>query len=485
MAVEARTLDREAQEWAVDAVLKPQFSEMLRKGTFVREPRFVCDEDVINAAAGLVEAQLEFSRRGLKQTMSALAARTGESAAQVRQVLSSVDWAELTDGVRLRASERGSVPLSESVFVLKTAPHDASGPRVFPACSRAVPPQVEEVLERHDLLPERPPRRQSAATDSSLYLMEVAPGFAQAWRVKGLPEGTQWNPSDERYPVAIRGDVKAALEVAAGGPYTVDTDKILREDVFEPFFASLAAHGRRSELPRPLESGWLSFGPRGFDHRFLGGELKLVRYLQKRGIVPFLDLPRTMAKRRLFKGARTLVPVPGLPVISEDDCIFEIADGRCLEGGMLGWTAEVAFGSVPGGPKTENVFQLVREPLVAMAGGDADSVEYVFTNARVGKADSGKRIRVGLLVRNEGGSLSGWGLPGRDLTKDIVLRRSIEQAERHIETTAAGGDFERQVELLQRDGVQTMGILLAAQREQREGLILAARALGTRAELGV
>jgi hypothetical protein len=487
MVVGIKTLSPDAREWAIRSILKPQLRDQLRSGSFTRPARFDSNEEAIDALAELVDTQLTLSLEGRKQTMGALATGANESAPQIREILAALgDWDELVDGLRMRRSDRGVVPFSKSVFVVKTAPHDASGPRVFPACSNAFPVQVEEVLARHGLLPEQPARRQSPATDSSAYLMEIGPLITQAMRVKGLPEKTQWDDSEEeRYPAAIRAEIKEALELAAGGPYTVDTDTILREEVFDPFFERLATHGREAELPRPIESGWITFGPKGFEYRFLGGELWIMRYLQKKGVVPFLDLPRAMVKKRPFQGARNSVPVPNVPAAKEE-CIFEkIPDGRKLPGLMLGWAAGVTFGSIPGTPGTQDFFRMVKETTVQMAGGDIDNVEYAVTNARVGKPDSNKRTRVGLIMRNDSGSLSGWGIPGYDFDKDIIRRIAIEQAEHHIRRMSPEGEFQREVEHLQRLGVQTMGILLASQRAQREGLILSGEGLRKRVELGM
>jgi hypothetical protein len=485
------TLRTESIEWAIRSILVPQLTRLHRTGRISAPGRYADASEAVESMARLFRAQIDLSLGGRKQTLRDLAEGTrrggdgiGHSIAQIQEMLATVaDWRGLIDDLRLCESDRGAVPLENSVFTLKSAPWQVAGPNVFPASSEAFPSQVEEELERHDRLPATKARRQGPATDSTIYLVEAnGPGWTQVLRAEGMPEGTKWDPA--QYDDDLRGAIEEALELQAGARYPVSTDEILREAVLGSFFSHVKAAGRASELPVPIESGWLSNGVRGERYRFLGGELAMIRFLQGLGVAPFFDLPRTLVDRRPFPRARRLVPTPNLPTIPAADCSFVIDDGREIPGMRLPWAAETTFGSITPMKEMQGVFQLVSPTITAMAGVGPDAVEYAVANARVGKYKSRKRFRAGLIVRNGPEGLSGWGLPGWNLSDELSQRRAIVQSESHIERMRPDGEFQRAIAYVQERGVQTMGITLSEHKLQRESLVLAADILIARASFG-
>jgi hypothetical protein len=491
MIVVPPTLRTEEIEWAIHTILLPELYDLHRAGGISVPSRYAGSSEAADSMAVIFRSQIDLLLAGRRQTLSGLAAgtRAGHdlgpySVGQIQEMLASVgDWRALIDGLRLRDSDRGRVPIEESVFTVKSAPWQASGPNVFPACSAAYPSQVEEELDRHGRLPPTKARAQGPAIDSSIYLVETGPNWTQVLRAEGMPEGTKWDPA--QYDEDLREVIEEALELQAGSDYVVSTDDILREAVLGSFFGNVKDAGRGTEVPRPIESGWLASGPRGENFRFLGGELSLIRFLQKLGVAPFFDLPRTLVDRRPYPRARRLVPTPNLPTIPAGDCSFVIADGREIPGARLPWAAETAFGSIAPTKETQGVFQVVSPTITAMGGGDPDSVEYAVANARVGKFNSHKRFGAGLIVRNGPEGLSGWGIPGWDLSKELSQRAAIEQAEKHMARMHPGGAFHQAVSYVQERGVQAMGISLSEHKLQRESLILAADILLARAHLGV
>jgi hypothetical protein len=486
------TLRTEAVEWSIRALLVPQLRDLHHAGGISIPSRYSGETDAVDALAIVFRAQMDLSVEGKRQTLNGLAAKTragtggsGYSVGQIQELLGSVgDWRGLLDRLRLRDSDRGRVPLERSVFTVKSASWQASGPNVFPACSEAFPSQVEEELERHDRLAPTKARNHGPAIDSSTYLVETGErGWAQVLRAEGMPEGTKWDPAE--YDEDLRDAIKEALKLQAGSDYTVSTDKILHDVVLGSFFGSVKDAGRGLELPCPIESGWLASGSRGEAYRFLGGELAMIRFLQKLGLAPFFDLPRTLVDRRPFPRARRLVPTPHLPTISADNCSFVIEDGREIPGARLPWAAETAFGSIAPTRETQGVFKLLSPTITALGGADPDTAEYAIANAQVGKFKSDKRFRAGLIVRNGPAGLGGWGMPGRDFTDELAQREAIEQAESHIKRMGPNGEFQRAVAYVQDRGVQAMGITLSEHKHQRESLILAADVLLARAHLGV
>ena len=476
----------EAIEWAISSILGPELDELGRSGGISAPPGHTGIEEAIDSMTILFRSQLELLRRGRRQTIKALTTESRNftsgapfSSSKIHASLGSiVDWRGLIDDLRLRDSDHGRIPLGQSVITVKSAPWEASGSNVFPASSPAYPSEVEEELSRLGRLPATKARKNSAAVDSSIYLVETGPnGWTQVLRVEGMPEGTKWDPAE--YDEDLRDLVAGALELQAGGAYTVSTDEILQGAVLS-FFESVRDAGRGAEMPRPVESGWLSSGPRSQSFRFLGGELEMIRLLQKMGTEPFFDLPRTLVNRRAYPRARQLTRTPMLPTIPAADCSFEIDDGRQIPGVRLPWAAQVAFGSTPT-KDTQGVFQRVDATTTAMGGADPDTVEYAVANAKVGKLGASKRFRAGLIVRNGPEGMSGWGVPSKDFRKQLRQREAIEQAERHVARMRPDGLFHRAVAYVQDLGVQTMGLTVSDHKLWRESLVLAADVLLARA----
>jgi hypothetical protein len=445
-------------------LLNPELEDFHASGDLRIPSRFSSKEEAFDAIGSLFDAQISFLQRQQRQTINALAEETERSGPQVQELLEAIcDWPAFASGLRFRESNCGRLALDESAFVVKTAPALAYGPNVFGACSPAYQKEIKGVLELHGL-PTGSRRDNDKATDSTVYLVEANPKADFALAAAVLPEGTQWDHTDpERYPVEIQSEIRAALIATAGGTYEVSTNEILRKDIFGPFLTSRTRHGCESENRLPVESGWIGYGLKGASYRFLGGELKLISYLQKNGFVPFLDLPRNF--------------LPGFPKAPPLDCTFKLPDGREIRGTLLTWAAKVAFGILRPSRRVNDVFQLVEEATVEMAGADPGSVEYAVASAKVGKHESLKRLGIGLLVRNDGGVLSGWGIPKFEPDNDWQLRSAIEQAESHVARMRPDGGFQRTVERLQNAGLQTMGVKVPQHRKRREGLILGADVL--------
>jgi hypothetical protein len=452
--------------------LRPQLIDLASSQAFNVPSRFDSLEEAIEALAELFEAQLLLLGQGSRQTMDGLAAATNRSGAQVHELLAAVeDWEALVYGLRFRPSDRGSVGLDKSVLIIKTAPWQAKGPNVFPACSPAYPKEISEVLADHGLCTGST-RSNDDATDSALYLIESNPLFCLALGSVGLPEGTQWDHENtERYPAEISEEIEEVLQIIAGSEYETRTSKILETDVIGQFVANRARHRPEDRRTLRVESGCVCSSMEGESRRFLGGELDMVRFLQKSGLLPFLDLPHSL--------------VPG-PMLAESlDCTFKVDDGRIIAGDLLTWSAKSTFGICNPPPNAKDVFVLVKKAILQMAGADPEAVEYAVARARVGKKDARKRLGVGLLVRNDGGALSGWGIPGFDCNDDQQVRQAIAYAEQNAARMRPDGAVQETIERLQDAGLQRTGVKLADHRHRREGLIRAADVLRIRALLGV
>lgn len=469
MTIQTALLSPEGRAWARHQLLEPQLEDLLLAEKLQIPSRFGSRGEAFEAIWKVFEEQMHLLQAGKPQRITGLADATGRSGAQVQELLAAVlDWPALVHGLRFRESDRGQLSMDGSALVVKTAPAPAYGPSVFGACSPAHPKEVCEVLASH-ALPVGSQRTQDKAIDSSAYLVEVNPRVSLGLASAVLPEGSQWDHTEaERYPLEIQEEVRKALIIAAGGKFKVKTGEILRKEIFAPFLASRARYAVDS-ADLLVESGWIACGPKGSRYRFLGGELDMIRFLQKNGCAPFLDLPRN-----LFPG-----PLKGQPL----DCTFLLPDGREIAGMYLTWAAQVAFGVRAPNRKLKDVFRLVDDTTLQMTGADPDAVEYAFAVATVGKSESRKRMSTGLLVRNDGGTLSGWGVPGFDPHDNVQLRQAIVQAEGHIERMRPSGGFQRTVERLQAAGLQTMGVKLPQHRKCRENLILGADILLQRALL--
>lgn len=463
-------LTPDGRDWARSKLAVPLLEDLRAQGLLQIPSRFVTAEEGIDAFAWLFDEQMMLIEKGRNQTIGQLAEAVDRPGPQVEELLAAVrDWDAVVHGMRLRPSDRGSIGLEDSVFVLKTAHRDASGPGVFAACSRAYLPLVKEVLARyeHDTGSRRPHDR---ARDSALVFVERNPKFTGLLGVAALPEGTQWDHEDERYAPEVRNEVRAALEAIAGADYTVSTPKIVREAVIEPFVSSLTKHGHKPK-DLPIESGSISYGSNL--NRYLGGELDMIIHLQRSGFNTFFDVPHTL--------------IPGGVEGPQPECFFEFPGAQdLLSGFLLHWAARVAFG----GPRLPSphrpVFRRVDNGLVGMAGADPEAVGYAVAKARVGKRDAHRRLRVGMLVRNEAGTLKAWGVPRLDCDDDWQVRSAIERAERNVEMMhPRDGTVQRAIERLQDAGLQRTGAKKFENRRRREKFLLAAAMLRTRALLGV
>lgn len=471
MADQIAVFSPDAGEWAKRWLFYPQLDELLADGDLTIPSRFSGREEGFEALWQVVETQMRLIREGRSQTIEALGTGSGRSGAQVHELLEAIsDWPALVHGLRFRNSDRGRLSIADGTFVLKTAQTTAYGPTVFAAASPAYPKDVHEILVACDL-PHGSTRTQDAAVDSALQLVETHPQVAFCLATATLPEGSQWDHTDTGpYPEEIRDEVKRALEDTAGAEYMVKTSEILREQVLGPFVSNRDRLGGRLDSGNPIESGWIGYGAKGFQQRFLGGELDTLRDLEKAGFSPFLDLPRTL--------------LPGPPAGSPSDCTFLIG-GEMIPAQLLTWAAQTAFGSKPPRPQLRDSFRLVDRVALEMAGCDPEFVEYAYAVARVGKTGSRKRRRILLLVRNDGGSLSAWGIPGAEPKDDLdpILREAVARGEAHIARMRPDGGFQQTMERLQAAGLQTMGLKVPHHRMRRENLILAADLLLQRAML--
>ena len=463
-------LTPDGKDWARSNLLVPLLENLRSEGQLKIPPRFARAEEGIEALAWLFDEQMMLIEKGRNQTIDQLADAIDRPRAQVEELLAGVgDWDAIVHGLRLRRSNRGSIGLEDSVFVLKTAHRHASGPGVFAASSRAYPILVKEKLEKygHDTGSRRPHDR---ARDSALVLVECNPMFSAILGIAALPEGTQWDHEAERYAPEVQTEVRVALEATAGADYTVSTPEIVREAVVDPFVSSLAEHGHKPK-DLPIESGCISYGDNL--NRYLGGELDVIVHLQRSGFNTFFDVPHTL--------------IPGGVDGPQAECFFEFPGAHdLLSGSLLHWAARVAFG----GPRLPSphrpVFRRVDSGLLAMAGADPDAVGYAVAKARVGKSDAIRRLRVGVLVRNEAGSLKAWGVPRLDCDDDWQVRTAIERAERNVAMMhPRDGAVERTIERLQDAGLQRTGSKKFEIRRRREKFLLAAAMLRTRILLGV
>jgi hypothetical protein len=471
MAEQIEVFSPDLGEWAKRELLYPQLEDLLVDGALRIPGRFANKEEGFEAIWRLIKTQMSLIRDGRSQTIEALGTGSGRSGAQVQELLEAVsDWPGLIHGLRFRESDRGSLSIDGSTFVLKTAQATAYGPAVFAAASPAYPKEVQEVLAAHDL-PQGSCRAQDAAVDSAVHLVEVHPKVSLCLATATLPEGSQWDYTDSGpYPEEISGQAKRALEDTAGAEYRVKTSMILKEQILDPFVANRDRLRGRREKGDPIESGWIGHGPKGAVQRFLGGELDTLRYLEDAGFAPFLDLPRTL--------------LPGPADGSPSTCTFLIG-GEVIPAVLLTWAAQTAFGSKAPRPRLKDSFRLVNRVSLELAGCDPDLVEYAYALARVGKDGSRKRRRILLLVRNDGGSLSAWGIPRAEPKDDLdpILREAVIQGEAHIERMRPSGGYQQTLERLQPAGLQTMGVKVPHHRTRREHLILAADILLQRALL--
>lgn len=471
MADQIAVLSPDAGEWAKRQLLYPQLEELLVDGSFSIPNRFSSKEDCFEALWRIFAAQMRLIRDGKAQTITELGVASGRSGALVQELLASIsDWPALVHGLRFRHSDRGSLSVSDSTFVLKTAQAKAFGPTVFAAASPAFPKAVQEVLGANHLWCGST-RSQDDAVDSALHLVEVHPQVSLCLATAPLPEGSQWDYTDSGpYPSELREQIQEVLEDTAGAEYKVKIAEIIREHILEPFVANRDRHCKKRDAGLAIESGWVEHGLKGSRHRFLGGELDMLRDLQRAGFLPFLDLPRTL--------------LPGPPHGPPIDCTFLI-DKQEIPAVLLTWTAQTAFGSKPPSRQLKDAFRLVSRISLEMAGCDPDRVEYAYALAKVGKSGSRQRRRILLLVRNDGGSLSAWGIPGAEPKDDLdpVLRRAVQQGEGHIARMRPSGGFQQTIERLQAAGLQTMGVKVPHHRFRRESLILGADLLLQRALL--
>lgn len=481
MTTKSSVLSWDGRNWIRTVVVIPGLRDLLSSGAFRRPGRFDTDELAIDAFADLLDAQMLLIEEGKRQTMDALARATGSSGPQVQQLLAAVaDWDELVYGLRFRASDRGTIGLDDSIFVVKSESWLAKGPGVFAACSPAFPPEVIEVLERYGV-DTGSRRTHDDAYDAAAYLTECNPAFgAVVLSGAPLPEGTQWDYADEaHYPSSQLGsrgrrEVREALEATTGHDYKIDTGEILTEEIFEPLRSAISAHECAPGEPIPIESGSISFGQEGGRHRFLGGELDVIHALRKAGFAPFFELPPNLS--------------PNYPGAAPLKCTFKLKDGRVMPGAVAMWAAQSAFGGCGPPPSFSGVFEPVASATVAMAGGNPDRVEYARTNARVGKRDAPKRFRAGLLVRNDAATLRAWGLPGKEFGEsdaDVVLRASIAQAEQNVVRMSAEGTVQRAVERMQTAGMQRTGVKICTHRYQRERFLSAGEMARARAIRGI
>lgn len=455
--------------WVRSTLLLPLLRDLRSQGKLHVPPRFPSEEEGFDALARLFDEQMILIEKEDHQTIRRLAQLTNLTPGQVEELLASVkDWSALIYGARLRSSNRGSIGMDASVFVLKTAHWKASGPGVFAACSPAYPRLVKEVLERY-ALDTGSRRPQDPAYDSALVLIECNPEFNVILAVAALPEGTQWDENDERYPVEVRDEVRTALEATAGADYTVSTPKIVREAVLGPFVAGLKAHGRK-EKGMPMESGCITYAKDS--NRYLGGELDMIRDLRKCGFESFLDIPHDV--------------LPGRGRKSDSGCMFKFPNsGELYPASLLTWTARNAFGGHRLPSPYTPVFRVIDKGMLEMASADPNAVDYAIAQAGVGKADAPRRLRMGLLVRNEAGVLTGWGIPRLDCSDDWKVRQAIEQAERNILRMRPEGEVQQAINGLQAVGLQRTGAKKLATRVRRESFLLAASIFRSRALIGI
>jgi hypothetical protein len=463
-------LTPDGRDWARSTLLLPLLEDLVSKGVLRIPSRFRSQEAGIDALARLFDEQMMLIEKGRNQTIGELAEITDLPGSQIEALLAGVgDWDAVVHGLRLRPSNRGSIGLEDSVFVLTTSHWNATGPGVFAACSRAYQPLVKEVLQKygHDTGSNRPHDR---APDSALLLVECNPLFTEVLGVAALPEGTQWDHEDERYAPEVRDEVRAALETTAGADYVVSTPKIVREAVVDPFVSNLTKSGQKAS-GLPIESGSIFYG-NGLN-RCLGGELDMILHLQRSGFSTFLDIPHVL--------------IPGGVKGPQLECFFEFPGARdLLSGFLLNWAARVAFGGPPLPSPHRPVFRRVDAGLLAMAGADPEAVGYAVAKARVGKKEAIRRLRVGMLVRNEAGMLRAWGVPRLDCDDDHQVRTAIERAERNVAILhPRTGEVERVIERLQNAGLQRTGAKKFENRQRREKFLLAAAMLRTRILLGV
>lgn len=464
-------------EWVRREILEPALEEMIGDGTLVLPTRFASREETLAEMVKLFETQMLFLEKGVVLLPEHLMAATDRSYARVQRLLAAIrDWDALVHGLRYRESDRGRPDERGSVFVVKTAEAFATGPAVFGACSPAYPTQVKAILEAHGL-PAGSSRPHDPALDSAVYVIEVNPEFVFVLACEVLPEGSQWDYLDrDRYPEEIRELVRKELERKAGGKYRVRTTEILREKVFQPLLTSRARFLRDAALALGVESGWLGYGPEGdrHRHRFLGGELDVIKDLHKGRLDPFFDIPRTMLRDGDLKLRGEDMP----------DCVFE-KDGLVLEGRSLTWAARMTLEGISGGAKMRDFFESVPDAIVEMAGAEPDQVEYAIARAKAGKAGSLRKTRMGLLARYDGTFLSGWVVPRLYASDDADLgvREAVARAERHVVNLSPTGAVQTTVEAMQKVGIQQLGVNLASQRERREGLIRACAVLLERMRL--
>src|SRR5215218_6469974 len=136
------TLSDERLARAVDTLVPVVYAAVEQRGLIVRPERYERAQ-MLDLIKRLVTHVAERMREGQAHTFNSLMAAAGDiTAEELVQLLDAVDWRACCDAVRLCDTESGSLPLTDSVLVLKTAPKPSAGPELFAVDSPAYPSEV-------------------------------------------------------------------------------------------------------------------------------------------------------------------------------------------------------------------------------------------------------------------------------------------------------------------------------------------------------
>jgi hypothetical protein len=490
MKVDLRTIPWQSVARSDQTLLAPALAELERSGHARRLARYADAADYILALRTLVLAEARLVCAGRAQTVLALVEASSQLASElewpkplkpneVESLWLSIDnWSALVDELRLSRGERGRLPLTGSVLVIVGRNVLRSGPNVFACASPRYPDRVADALSeaRHSIGPL--PARNTSCDESTLYAVESGPHASFVIRAEPLPENTWFDPMS--YHEGRERDIAAAVLKQRCGDYPVATAEILCERVLGSFFEAVRHQGLEKALPMRIESGRIQ-GELGFEHRALGGEVAVIRAIEKQDGIPFLSLPRELVgggNTRTTRAQRTRT-------IAAPDCTFLTAMGEEIPTGALKWLVRSKVENLRPPPWSEHIVRAVDRQTVARAVPGLAGVTYLAGVGLVGVAGTPAkpRFEIGLLVRSDSGNFTdGWGVRA-NLNDTEVLERAIRHAERQIARLRGGGEVDEAIRAARFAGVQRLQTEIPRQRAAREGLILAAATLVRRAGL--
>lgn len=390
----------------------------------------------------LVDAAGRLAFLGQEPTSALLAQESGLTKRQVDWFLRRRDIASLPAAVMCAGIEATVLQEPQSIY-FKSWVEPATAPDKFGALHPAVP-NIHAAVS----LPGKRGSRNAPGATSHAYAIgfcgkqPVVCGDTQL--VQGWWDPEQWRKYPERVRAEMR-TIKAELGAHAGlaPPYEpITTPAQITTDLAEQIVRVRDGFDWRSVgLYRPaIQSGWIRSGSdegggHGSELRFIGGDLESLEYLDRRELVPLLDLPQS---------AHAMSRRDDSHVRWDLDWQFDVGDQR-IDGKAL---QEDLLRRVDGRPQPR--WWKAPDDVISITL-DLTSCRYHLLRCRA-RAIGGSWKWISLLVRRDyRNRWSGW-VTTDDLEDREVQARLIREAELDVARHSPDGPLERTMQALLHDG---------------------------------